>query len=218
MQTIIVSVICLGLLLWVEPASAAEWRLKVSVHKDLLTSKKNLQALTKEVDSILLRASMRLKGRCSSGDVTFIRNGDVGTFTSADAPSIIKDANDLELVHRVPADVKIVKAIEYCKGNPHWVGCSFRPDETLPKTMIVNRDPPPIANARPNLWAHEFGHTTGLHHRIDQRAALMTPCGIQSWNWRLTEEECTCLLAGPNNGLEDCKRQDMQPKCPFQNR
>ncbi len=137
MQTIIVMV-CLGLLLWIEPACAKDYPLKVSVHQDLLTNKKDLQALTNEVDSLLLRASMRLKGRCDF-DITFSRNGPIEPFTSA--PSIIKTPEDLEAVHSVPADVKIIKEIKYCTGNPPWVGCSFRPDVTpgvhLNKTMIV---------------------------------------------------------------------------------
>ena len=162
------------------------------------------------------------EGHC---DVTLRRDGPIEKFTSRDAPnapSVIRNPNDLERVHRVPGHVKIVEAIFSCIGPVPvggFVGCSFRPDVTpgvhLPKTMIVNRGLE--ENERPNIWAHEFGHTTGLHHRRvsdPNDSALMTPCPIKSFSSSLTSRECRCLRAGPNNGLRECKRRDTQPMCP----
>src|SRR5215470_1980211 len=214
MQTIIVT-ICLGLLLWVEPASAKEYLLSVRVHKDLHPLRNS------DVVSILQRASMRLMtdGKC---DVQFkLKNQEDPIATFDSGPSVIKDAQGLELVHQVPADVKVVQAIEFCIGTPPFTGCSFRSDPSLPKTMIVRRDRPPISNARPLLWAHEFGHTTGLNHRLDQKGnQLMTPCGIKTFNSRLTPDECSCFLAGPKDprnpgsALPQCSQPDTLPMCP----
>src|SRR5262245_53294458 len=162
MQTVI-AIVCLALLLWIEPASAEDHSLKVRVHNDvLMVNQISLQQLTEKVDSILEKASMRLmdQGHC---DVTLKRDGPIEPFTSKEAPSIIKNPKDLERVHSVSGHVKIVRAILSCIGRPPFVGCSFRPDPHLRKTMIVNRGLG--ESERPNIWAHEFGHTTGLHHR-----------------------------------------------------
>jgi len=221
MQTVIV-IVCVALLLWIKPASAEDYSLKVRVHKDLqvLTSM-SMQQLTEKVDSILREASMRLKamdeGNCN---VTLKRDGRIETFESA--PNIIRNPNDLEAVHRVPGHVKIVDAILSCIGQTPdngFVGCSFRPNPRLRKTMIVNGGLE--ENERPNIWAHEFGHTTGLHHRKvsdPNDSALMTPCAIKSFSSNLTRRECRCLRAGPNNGLGACNRPDTQPMCPDQRR
>lgn len=220
MKTVIVT--CLGVLLWVEPVSAEVPPLKVSVHNDLqaLTSL-GMQKLTEKIDSILQRASRLLKdingGKC---DVTLKRDGEVGTFTSA--PSTIKTPADLELAQQVPAYVKIVEKIEYCIGSPPWVGCSYRPDESLPKTIIVNGELDD--NERPNIWAHEFGHTTGLHHRLDPKDQflLMTPCVIKTVDQTLSTDECSCFRVGqrdprhPENTLPACNKQDTHPVCPGQ--
>jgi hypothetical protein len=48
------------------------------------------------------------------------------------------------------------------------------------------------------LCAHEFGHTTGLLHRNSKfNLALMTPCGIQSFNVNINKKECQHFLAPP---------------------
>jgi hypothetical protein len=49
---------------------------------------------------------------------------------------------------------------------------------------------------RPILWAHEFGHTTGLPHRAAP-GALMTPCKLFVNNVKINRRECDCFLAGP---------------------
>jgi hypothetical protein len=193
---IIVAIVCFAQLLWVEPASAQQVHsLKVSVHKDV-------PQLTKDqVDEALLRASELLKEPGNQCNVTLERNGPVETFESA--PKNIGSLDDLEAVHRVPADVKIVESIHFCMGRydkKGWWGCSWRP-EGLPKTVIVVRglQPGPVVgrDTRYLLWAHEFGHTKGLHHRIDDKRALMTPCAIGTLTRRITNDECTCLKDGP---------------------
>jgi hypothetical protein len=190
--------VCLALLLWVEPASAQQvYSLKVSIHKDV-------PPLTRDqVDQALRRASDLLKEPGNKCNVTLKRNGPVEIFEFDAAPKNIRNLDDLEAVHRVPADVKIVESINFCMGRydrAGWWGCSWRP-EGLPKTMIVVRgvSPGPVVgrDSRFLLWAHEFGHTKGLHHRIDDERALMTPCTLGSLTRRITNDECTCLKDGP---------------------
>jgi hypothetical protein len=197
MQTIIL-IVCLALLLCVEPAGAQEvYSLKVSIHKDV-------PQLTKDqVDEALERASKLLKEPGNQCNVTLKRNGPVETFEFDSAPKNIRNLDDLEAVHRVPADVKIVESIHFCMGRydkEGWWGCSWRP-EGLPKTVIVVRGvrPGPVVgrDTRYMLWAHEFGHTKGLHRRIDNERALMTPCAIGTLTRRITPDECTCFENGP---------------------
>jgi hypothetical protein len=130
---------------------------------------------------------------CSVG---FTLKGDVGTFTSA--PPVIKTAADLEAVHSVPADVKIVQAIKFCVGEfseEGFLGCAWRP-KGRPKTVIVT---PLVGDGiAPFVWAHEYGHTTGLLHRLDKdRLALMTPCDIEAFSQHVTKGECSHFIAGP---------------------
>src|SRR5262249_37643885 len=168
MQTIIATV-CIALLLWIDPASAEEHSLRIRVHSDvLMLNHINLQQLTDNIDSILRNASVRLKamdqGKCN---VTLKRDGRIDTFgSSPSVPSVIRGPDDLEAVQNVPGHVKIVGAILSCIGpTPEngFVGCSFRANPHLRRTMIVNAGLG--ENERPNIWAHEFGHTTGLNHR-----------------------------------------------------
>jgi hypothetical protein len=101
-------------------------------------------------------------------------------------------------VHRVPADVKVVQKINYCAHGQDTglVGCSWRPDNNLPRTMIVTTEMLG-ANAEHVLWAHEFGHVTGLLHRNDDRDALMWWCGLGVINRFINKDECHHFIAGP---------------------
>jgi len=82
MKTII-AILCLALLLWVEPASAQQvYSLKVSIHKDV-------PPLTKDqLDEALDRASKLLKEPGNQCNVTLKRNGSVETFDFDSAPKI----------------------------------------------------------------------------------------------------------------------------------
>jgi len=210
MPTIIL-IVCLGLLIWVEPASAIDYPLKVKVHEDLQLQPDDYG---RDADSILRRASRLLTRHCGN-TINLKRNGKITTFKSV--PSTIGTPADRDAVHRVPAEVKVVKTIDYCveapqPGKPPVLGCSFREDRHPRKTisMIVVRDHP-NPDANPNLWAHELGHNTGLHHRDDPdplKRPLMTPCDIQTVNQVVTKDECSCFLAGPGNGLKACTMPD----------
>ena len=187
----------LGLLLWAEPASAASP--PPTVYNLTVSQQAAVQpALTKkDVKSILQRASKVL---ASHGcNVKFTLKGEIGTFTSA--PAVIETGSDLEAAHDVPADVKIVQNIHFCIGKHDaggYLGCSWRPPGEK-KTMVVSRLAGGI-DIRPIVWAHEFGHTTGLQHRVDpQNVALMTPCGIKAFNQTVTTDECKCFLGEPGS-------------------
>jgi hypothetical protein len=179
---IIISV-CLGLLFCIEPANAQkEYSLRVSIHA---TVRPPLTSI--EIATILDRASKLLVEGNNCG-VKF-KLDSVGTFASA--PSIINNASDLEAVHSVDAEVKVVRQINFCRGQQgSFLGCSWRPGG-LPKTMIVIRQV--ARDLQHILWAHEFGHTKGLQHRADPEA-LMTPCPLYFDNLKVNQDECYCML------------------------
>lgn len=187
MQTII-AIVCLALALWVDPAGAqsAEYSLKVSIHEGMQTG------LTQQrVEQILAEASSLLKDR-NGCDVKFRLDGSVGTFTGA--PRDITNAAELEAVHRVNADVKVVESITFCKTyrRSGYIGCAWRREGNGSKTVIVT---PLVAKAH-ILWAHEFGHTKGLQHRAGDQV-LMTPCQISPITVEINQHECDCFLGRP---------------------
>jgi hypothetical protein len=201
--------ILLSLLPWAEPASAQKvYWLTVSIHKDV-----RHKLTQKDIEKIFKRESKLLK-EDNACDVEFKLNGPVQTFTSA--PAYINDLASLEAVHHVAADVKVVQEIKFCRGQYYEegvIGCSWRPAGLRPKTVIVTTATV-ATDLRHILWAHEFGHTTGLEHRIDDSQALMTPCDLQSFNRHINEAECRCFVAGP----DQCHMPDLNVACPAPSR
>lgn len=219
---IIIAIMFLGLL-WIAPASAEtaatrEHELIVSIHQDA-----NDGSLTAPgfVEGILESASRFVTRSC--GEIKFKLKGSVGTFTSA--PSQINNEAELEAVHDVAADIKVVQEINYCMGRKeeNVIGCAWRrspdPHAGRPKTVIVIRNV--HLSLYPMLWAHEFGHAAGLQHRNDDADLhLMTPCELKTFHQDLNEAECDCFrkglggcfpIKGPDPDPEICCPTD--PKC-----
>lgn len=210
----------LALLMWVEAASAQQaYSLSVSRHRAV-------PALSDgEVKRILADASRMLqKNPRHDGDddvacnVTFTLKGSVGTFASPNTPVV--DRDNIDAVHRVDANVagvdfhvKIVKEINFCRPDlpaEPFVGCSFSPPDFRSMILVhprLHKDAQGRTLSRyPDhlLWAHEFGHLTGLGHRDDDQLALMTRCplntqfsNISDARVRVNSQECRRLLAGP---------------------
>jgi hypothetical protein len=181
----------LGLLSLLEPAWAQkvkEYPLTVSIHEGVHpTLNQN------DVEQILKRASDLLQQPSNGCSVGFKLKGPITTFTSA--PAYINDLHALETVHKVPADVKVVQEINFCiQGHQTGLfGCSWRPKGR--PTMIVTTQLMDYG-VEHILWAHEFGHTTGLRHRVDEEEALMTPCGLDNFNNKINAVECKDFLRG----------------------
>jgi hypothetical protein len=210
----------LALLMWVEAASAQQtYSLSVSRHRAV-------PALSDgEVKRILADASRMLqKNPRQDGDddvacnVTFTLKGSVGTFASPNTPVV--DRDNIDAVHRIDANVagvdfhvKIVKEINFCRPDlpaEPFVGCSFSPPDFRSMILVhprLHKDAQGRTLSRyPDhlLWAHEFGHLTGLGHRDDDQLALMTRCplntqfsNISDARVRVNSQECRRLLAGP---------------------
>jgi hypothetical protein len=165
--------------------------------------------------------------------ITFALKGPVRNFSSPPAKVRMRD---LDAVHRIDSDVSDVdfhvqvveKINEYCRfpdstissTNPDglgFAGCSFPPNfrsiiVTHPATHTDPRNPSQnlAAGTFPDhvLWAHEFGHLTGLGHRggTDQNA-LMTACPLNVQfpanaveEVQVSQQDCDCLMSGPGFG------------------
>ena len=192
------AILLLSLLVWVEPASAqAEsasaqkvYSLTVSIHAGVTSP-----LPPEKVEQILEKASDILRNDNNQNcNVKFELKGPIHPFTSGSAR--ITDASTLEAVHRVPADVKVVQRIDFCVGQPPFFGCAWRPERRR-KTVIVTVDALGFPGLLPVVWAHEFGHTTGLPHRNDvEDLALMRPT-IKAFHTKINSDECRRFRAGP---------------------
>lgn len=227
---IIVGILAIAVLMRLEPASAQKtYSLSVSRHRDV-------PALSeKEVTQILARASKMLQKnfRHNTDDdvacnVAFTLKGPVRTFGSPDTPAVV-DKDHIDAVNRVDDDVagvdfhvKVVKEIDFCRPglrrSARFDGCSFSPPEFLSIIVVhpqLHKDLQgrPISNFPDHLlWAHEFGHLTGLPHRCDD-SALMSSKSVARFanspdtSVQVTRDECRCLLSGPgiHPGQSSCR-------------
>jgi len=118
--------------------------------------------------------------------------------------------------------VKVVEKItKFCRfpdrGGLGYHGCSFPPNfhsiiVVHPATHTDRKHPDKNLDEGkfPDhiLWAHEFGHLTGLGHTFDtgqQKNDLMTPCALDAQfpsreEVKVSRQECDCLLFGPGFG------------------
>jgi hypothetical protein len=205
---IIIAIACLGLLMWIHPASAQQIRtysLTVGRHDAVSLS-------TDQVDKILAEASLVLK-KCN---VALERKGSVGTFSSPNAEGNITNPTERDAVHRENFDIKVVQLVRFCRvDQPGQVGCAWdpppRPAKQIPqhRSVIVGvladtelLGPVSVltdTKLTGMVWAHEFGHRTGLPHRSAKNALMA--CKVE--RAQINQEECDCFRRGPGPCLDD---------------
>ena len=129
----------------------------------------------------------------------------------ARTPAVIRTEAQRDAVYRVDADIKVVGEIKFCRpdlGLDFFNGCAF-PRSMGRKSMIVTHARAATVPLRSILWAHEFGHRTGLQHRADSDA-LMTSCpNLFGHQVQVNEDECRCFRLGPGG----CTRPPVRPRC-----
>jgi hypothetical protein len=196
---IIIAIACLGLLTWIEPASAQRSKtreLTVGHHRDIALRADQIDRIFVEASKILRKCKLTLK-----------RKGAIRRFASSATPGVIETEADRDAVHGERFDVKIVPDINFCRVHGNHAGCAWDPPQR--RSIIVKLQPTARESGR--LWAHEFGHRTGLWHRNGE-TALMTPCALEPRHKEITDEECECFRGGP----KFCKDPEPNPpaKCP----
>jgi hypothetical protein len=212
----IMAILSLALLMLVDEASAQKtYSVSVSRHASLKEplSEKEVRNILKDASAMLQKNSEGNGDADVACNVTFSLKGPVRTFGSPGTSTDIVDEQHRDAVHKIDSDVagvdfhvKVVKEIMFCRPGLHgpFDGCSFPIDFR----SIIVVDPSEHKDALPNhvkypdhlLWAHEFGHLTGLPHR-HSKVALMTSCPVVGLfsvtNVQVDKEECRCLLGGP---------------------
>lgn len=215
-----------GLLLWIGPAPAEEIKihpLTVSIQETVrrVIEAKCRRFLDLDIEGCIKKVLKDASDKLQQGSdeqpgckVGFRLKGQITTFKYP-GPDIT-NAQRLEAAHHVRADIKIVRSVTYCVGEQHpagYYGCSWRPKGR--KTVIVIG---PLSGAPDDvLWAHEFGHTTGLLHRYDERNQnLMTPCDLSGATKEVNTDECRHLIAGPvkhpPQGGDECPVDSAPPQ------
>jgi hypothetical protein len=208
------AILFLALLMSVDEASAQKtYAASVSRHASTpALSEADVRQILDEASRMLQKNSVNNGDADVACNMAFSLTGPVRTFGSADKPINIADARQRDAVHKVDIDapgdfhVKVVNEIEFCRRGliGPFNGCSF-PIQF--RSIIVvhpskHLDPFSKPTKLPDdlLWAHEFGHLTGLPHR-HSKVALMTPCSIADLSSvtrvQVNKQECRCLLGGP---------------------
>jgi hypothetical protein len=203
MQVIIV-IVCLGLLIWLEPARAQQ----AKTHLLTVGHHKNVEISDNDVKKILAEASKALE-KCK---VVLKLKGSVGTFASTDTPAAVKNAATRDAVHRENFDVKIVEhMLDFCRVEALQAGCAWDPPPGKERPqyrsiIVANMSDAKLAG---KIWAHEFGHMTGLPHRGDKNALMA--CRVE--HAQISKDECDCFRGGP----AACAREpEPAGQCPIQ--
>jgi len=235
---IIIAVV--ALLMWGHTASAQkEYSLSVSRHQDVP------ELSQAEVNAILDAASKMLQTNPGVAcNVKFTLRGAIGKFGSpntstADIPAKV-DAAHIDAVHRVDSErndvdfhVKLVEEIKpLCRieSQRGFNGCSwphaFRSIIVVHPKLHKDDRGRLLSERFPNkkfpdhlLWAHEFGHLTGLDHHQNppdarmtdrDRFALMSSRDVFFFaledsvdDAQVNRRECDCFVAG----LKSCEPQ-----------
>jgi hypothetical protein len=202
---IIIITLSVALLMLVNEASAqSAYSVSVSRHADIPElNEKRINQILEDASKTLRKDSVDNGDADVACDVAFTLKGPVRTFGSVDTPADIVNEQHRDAVHEVDSDIadvdfhiKVVNNIKFCRpGAGLFNGCAF-PVRFRSIIVVLPRDDFPDHL----LWAHEFGHLTGLPHR-HSKCALMTSCGVAALasvaRVRINREECGCLRGGP---------------------
>ena len=161
----------------------AEWNNVVN----LTVSRHNSVSINAaRVDQIFDDASEVLQEHDGPGDtacnVELRRAGSVGVFNVTDGS--LDNAFELATVFALPGNVKVVDDVNWCANqfNSSYIGCGQTPGTSF----ITERFTTSLEGI---LWAHEYGHNTGLGHNSSSNFVMFRSIGAS--RERVTGGECT---------------------------
>jgi hypothetical protein len=142
------------------------------------------------LDEVLGEASLRAGRGDDTADVAcciaLTRSGSALAFGSpGDGLDVIDDGDELNAVlGNSVARVKVVTTINDCGGpGMNIIGCAWRPGNGIAVVRMTNLRYEAI------LWAHEYGHNTGLVHNTTSSRFIMYGTNYGT-NDCLTQAEC----------------------------
>ncbi len=139
-----------------------------------------------DVDGIFSSSSNVLQTNNGTGDVACAvalnRSGNIAVFTTGDGS--IDTSAELSAIFGLAGNVKVVDDVNYCANqfNTSYIGCGQTPGSSF----ITERF---TASQEGILWAHEYGHNTGLPHRDTSTNNVMY-YSIGSNRTRINQTEC----------------------------
>ncbi len=159
------------------------------------------------LDESLAVADLRAGRSDYDGDVaccmTLSRLGTAQEFgTPGDGLDSIDDSAELNEVMGNPvARIKVVREIHNC-GGPGFgiIGCGNTPGDSIAVVRMSSAADDGL------LWAHEYGHNTGLGHNGDNRRIMHG--FLTGSNRGLTQGECDSFHAPPLDFLTNSIRTD----------
>jgi len=222
---VIVAIVSFALLMCVAATGArsATYSVSVRIHSALPSlSADEVNAILENASKVLQKPNLHTETdgdvKC---DVTFKLKGSIGSFGEP-ANAIVTEQNIDGVMNSDLDDadfhIKVVKHIAYCRPGVDTAsaGCSFSPPRYR-SIVVVHPHMHPEGTDYPDhlLWAHEFGHLTGLGHREgskepgspNDKDALMTRCDLKTQfpsnasrsKAQVSRNECRSLLAGPGH-------------------
>ncbi len=180
--------------------------------KQITVSRHNTVALTNNrVDTILDDATMVLMDDAGSGDVscfvTLARSDSVKVFNTGDGS--INTSAELQAIFGLAGNVKVVDDVDFCEGrfNTSFIGCG----RISNNSFITERF---TASLEGILWAHEYGHNTGLRHRDTTNNNVMFR-SIGANRTRINQTECNSFRSSsPSTAAASAGGQSPAPGKP----
>lgn len=144
--------------------------LRVARHVDQRLGVVELDAIFRTASDVLQSVEFNCPDLATN--VTFVRDGDIETFNEGNA--VVTTEAQLDDLFALPQDFKVVEAmIGVCGSEPSdlttLLGCAFSNG-----SVVI------IADAPPDVWAHEWGHVQGLGHRDNCGSNLMHASNLET--------------------------------------
>lgn len=177
-------------------STSAQVAMTISRHVSVSLSEKRADQILADARKVLAGVDGKDDVSC---DVDFRRSGPIATFTGSD---VIEDETDMVNVCAQTGNVHLVSMIDWCGVPGDYRGCA----NATANCMVVVREVDWLEGI---LWAHEFGHTQGLHHRNVPNALMDEKLYYE--NRRVLAWECAAFPYTAASGTPTISGQSSSP-------